>query len=82
MKGGRLRSSRVSVAHGSIRDADRVARGLTLLRNADILAAEAPPEVMEEEQGVQARARWPLTLTRGARRTPCSVISDGRLALG
>src|SRR5262245_52171444 len=36
----------------------------------------------EEEQGVQACARWPLTLTREAQRTPCSVASDGRLALG
>src|SRR5262249_19763705 len=37
------------------------------------LATASPPEGMEEEQGVRARTRWPLTLARGARRTPCSV---------
>src|SRR5262245_35114990 len=44
--------------------------------NTIILAAAGPPEVCaggEEEQGVQARARWPVTLSRGARTTPCSV---------
>jgi hypothetical protein len=36
----------------------------------------------KEEQGVQACARWPVTVSRGAQRAPCSVVSDGRLALG
>jgi len=53
-----------------------------MLSSGSSLAAAHRPRVRKEEQGVRARTRWPLTLARGARRTPCSATSDGRPTLG
>jgi len=50
--------------------------------NASSLAAAGPPEGMRGGAGRPGSRPAAMTLSRGARRTPCPAASDGRSTLG